>query len=257
MRLNDPDFSAAINVQANPLVRPGLLVLPGWDDDGKQQYDDLKGTLARSGWLCRRADLPDASWPAARRDSVTREDSLVQAREDLLALASGGAEQRVDSLAALGFSYGGYMAALLVSSTPIDWLVLRSPALYPDDDWLTPKADLDKRTLDAYRHRQHAPASNRALASCSRFKGEVLLIDSSEDRVIPSEVIDSYAAAFSNARSLTRHTLAGADHELSRAEWRKDYHALAVSWLTARQRHSAASRPNQRVPAAAPSSMHR
>lgn len=213
-------------------LRPGLLVMPGWDDDGKRQYDDLKAELAQDAWLARRADLPDARWPAERRDSVTRGDNLQQVLADFDALS---AVADPHAIAALGFSYGGYMAALLSAERPVHWLILRSPALYPDEHWTSPKAELDKHALDVYRRQLHGAQDNRALGSCARFRGHVLLIESEHDEVIPRQVIDSYAVALGQARSLTRHVLRGADHPLSAQSSRDAYHALVVDWLVERQ----------------------
>lgn len=210
---------------------PGLLVLPGWDDDSPQQFHALQSFLAPRGWVCRRADLPDAAWPRDQRERATREDSLTQTLHDWDALLR---TTGTGSGAALGFSYGGYMAALLAGRRTLDWIVLRSPALYPDEGWDTPKAELDRQELDAYRRQKHAAVSNLALASCASFRGDVLLVESEFDETVPTMVMDNYVDAFSGARTLTRHVLRGADHELSRAAWREEYHELVCDWLVRR-----------------------
>ncbi len=209
---------------------PALLVLPGWDDDGRQQFDMLTAAPGLRGWICHRANIPDACWPADARSRVSRSDSFTQVLEDYMGLAAvrGVARSR---MALLGFSFGGYMAALLTAAKPVQWLALRSPALYPDADWDVPKEALDKRALDDYRTRVLTPAQNRALEACSRFRGDVLLVDSECDQVIAAPVITSYERAFGRARSLTRLTLAGADHQLSQPQWQKRYHAEVAQWL--------------------------
>lgn len=211
-----------------------LLVLPGWDDDGKPQFDALNASLSDRGWRCRRAHLPDASWPAAERAAQTRDDGLRSALkdyDDLVASTPGPPA----AVALLGFSYGGYMATLLAGARPVDWLVLRSPAIYPDADWAVPKEELDKRALDDYRHRPLGPGDNDALRCCAAFRGHVLLVDSGCDAIIPAALIQSYAQAFDQARSLTRHTLPGADHALSEPASQTAYHARVVAWLAQRQ----------------------
>lgn len=210
-----------------------LLALPGWDDHGRQQFDALDASLQPSGWICRRANIPDADWPAEARARETREDSLARVLEDYMNLVAvrGVARSR---LALLGFSYGAYMACFLAAAKPARLLVLRCPALYPDDDWTVPKEELDKRELGAYRARVHGPAQNKALDCCARFEGEVLLIDSECDQVIAPTVIASYERSFVHARSLTRLTLEGADHQLSEPRWQQQYHAAVVDWLAAR-----------------------
>jgi dienelactone hydrolase len=211
----------------------GLLVMPGWRDDGERQYEDIKAQLQPSGWVCRRARIPDASWAPRDRATVTRASALQQLVDDYMDLtAVKGVSRR--RIALLGFSFGAYMATFLVSSKPAELLVLRSPALYPDQDWMTPKEELDKAQLEAYRSKVRAPSENRSLRCCSEFVGDVLLIDSSEDEVIPPTVIASYERAFERARSLTRYTLVDADHELSQPAWRREYHNVALEWLEAR-----------------------
>lgn len=207
-----------------------LLALPGWDDDGSQQFTALSALLAPRSWVCRRARIPDASWPAQRRAAVSRSDSLHAVLEDYMDLAAvrGVARSR---LGLLGFSYGGYMASLLAAAKPVRFLALRSPALYPDAGWDLPKEALDKPTLRAYRSQLLAPSQNRSLRSCAGFRGDVLLVDAQEDEVIPHQVIASYARAFGSARSLTRYTLAGADHQLSAPAAQREYHDMLVAWL--------------------------
>lgn len=215
----------------SPTPSPGLLVLPGWNDDGRQQYDALKADLQRDGWHCRRAFLPDSSWPPGQRHQISREDALRQTLDDWFALTSG---PQVGPVAVLGFSFGAYIGAYLAVARPVELLVLRSPALYPDEDWWVPKDELDKRDMAAYRRTVHGPAGNGALAACARFGGDVLLVDSECDQVIPPPVIRSYEAAFRQARSVTRHTLAGADHQLTDPAWQAAYRAVAAAWLRER-----------------------
>jgi dienelactone hydrolase len=219
---------SALPLSPLPEPSPGLLVLPGWDDDGQQQFTALQGALQPKGWTCRRANLPDSDWPATKREATSREDAMRQAMDDYYALSrslNGG------PAVVLGFSFGAYIGAYLAGARPVRGLVLRSPALYPDEDWATPKEDLDKRDLAEYRQRIHAPCENGALGSCARFEGDVLLVDSERDQVIPQPVISSYKAAFVRARSVTRYTLKEADHQLSDPRWQTAYRGVVLSWL--------------------------
>jgi hypothetical protein len=210
---------------------PGLLVLPGWDDDGQHQFDALRVRLEVHGWTCRRADLPDSSWPAARRAKFSRASALFQVLQGYSALESavqGG------PIAVAGFSFGAYMGAFLAVARPVRHLILRSPAIYADADWSEPKEALDRDVVARYREQHLAPSQNRALACCARYKGDVLLVESGNDQVMPPPVAASYAAAFSRVRSLSRQTLQGADHQLTERTWQESYVRLVVEWLTDR-----------------------
>lgn len=207
-----------------------LLVCPGWDDHGRPQFEKLRSDLAGLGWTCRRADLPDADWSEEARAGVVLHDGLAQLVRDHDALRAQAGMQDA-RMAVLGFSYGGYMAAQLTALRPVELLILRSPALYPDAVWHTKKVDIDEAALDAFRRQPHAPPENRALACCAAFRGDVLLIGSENDEVIPPEVIRSYRDAFSAARSLTTFTIPGADHPLTAEAWKAAYHCRVVDWL--------------------------
>ncbi|MBB1600827.1 hypothetical protein A9977_12340 [Variovorax sp. UMC13] len=207
------------------------MVLPGWDDDGQHQFDVLRVRLEGHGWICRRADLPDSSWPAARRAQVSRASALHQALQKFRAL-----ERAVHGgpISVAGFSFGAYVGAFLAVARPVRHLILRSPAIYADADWSAPKETLDRDVVARYREQHLAPSQNRALACCARFKSDVLLVESGNDQVMPLAVAASYAAAFTRARSLSRHTLPGADHQLTDPAWLESYGRLVVRWLSER-----------------------
>jgi dienelactone hydrolase len=179
---------------------------------------------------CLRAGIPDADTSGHERGTANRQDSLAQLLVDYAALIESAGNDPA-RLGVLGFSYGAYEAALLMGHRSPAWLALRSPALYPDAHWHMPKEDLHPQTLERYRRLRTGPGENRALACCAAYRGDVLLIESECDEVIPRTVIDNYADAFQHARSLTRRMLSGADHQLSDHRSRMGYHELVVAWL--------------------------
>lgn len=210
---------------------PAVLFVHGWG--GCQQHDLVRAReVAGLGCLCLTFDLRGHEANAAQRDSVTREQNL----QDLLAAYDWLVERRtVDprSIAVVGISYGGYLAAILSELRPVRWLALRSPALYMDPGWDVPKVQLNRNTdLFGYRRQRIAPSDNRALRACERFEGDVLLVEAEHDETVPHMVIENYTAAFGAATSLTTRKLAGADHGLSSKPMQKAYTNVLVTWLT-------------------------
>jgi len=136
------------------------------------------------------------------------------------------------AIGVVGASYGGYLAAILSSLRPVRWLALRVPALYKDEDWHSPKRRLDRDELAAYRRRPLDPDENRALRVCAAFEGDVLVVESEHDDIVPHPVIANYLAAFQKAHSLTHRVIAGADHALSEDSWQHAYTSLLVNWAT-------------------------
>ena len=101
-----------------------------------------------------------------------------------------------------------------------------------DGEWDTPKGQLSRSDLVAYRRSLVGPKDNRALAACADFAGDVLIVESEHDQIVPHPVVENYLGAFKRVKSVTYRVLSGADHALSKQEWRQTYGSLLVSWVT-------------------------
>jgi pimeloyl-ACP methyl ester carboxylesterase len=210
---------------------PGVLFVHGWGGS-QEQYLGRARQVAALGWVCLTFDLRGHARNENQREIVSRADNLrdLLAAYDLLARHRG-----VDpsALGVVGSSYGGYLGAILTSVRPVRWLGLRAPALYEDDGWGLPKRWLHHDTdLREYRRRAVHAEDNRALRACAAFRGDVLLVESEDDHVVPHAVAANYLAACTHVRSLTYRVIRGADHALSQQAWWHEYTAILVSWLT-------------------------
>ena len=210
---------------------PGVLFLHGWGGN-QAQYAQRAREIAALGCACLTVDMRGHAATASVRDSVTREDNLRDAFAAYDALANEGA---VDDgqIAVIGSSYGGYLATILTTLRPVKWLTLRAPAIYKDSDWNAPKLALKRaHGLDAYRRMPLGADDNRALSAAAAYTGDVLIVESEKDDVIPHEVVQNYRHAFARAHSLTYRVIAGADHGLTHPSCRQAYTTLLVNWIT-------------------------
>lgn len=210
---------------------PGVLFVHGWGGSQEQYLERARQAVAL-GCICLTFDLTGHGRTQDEQQNVTRETNL----QDLLAaydaLVAHPSIDR-DAVAVVGSSYGGYLATILTELRPVRWLGLRVPALYLDDGWNTPKRALHVgHDLVAYRKRIVASSDNRALRAAARFGGDVLLVESEHDKIVPHPAIASYLQAFLNAHSLTYRIIAGADHGLSDDTSQRAYTSLLVNWLT-------------------------
>jgi dienelactone hydrolase len=209
---------------------PGVLLVHGWGGS-QQQYQELTKSLASLRCVCLTFDMSGHEATKSRRETVTREDNLADlvAAYDFLA-----AHPLVDrtAIAVVGSSYGGYLAALLTGLRPVSWLALRAPAIYKDTEWRMPKQQLRReQALAQYRQQTLAVAENRALGACADFRGDVLLVESGRDRIVPRAVLLNYRRACVNALSLTFRTISQADHALSDPHSRSSYATILRRWL--------------------------
>lgn len=225
------DDSISGTMMSPTMAWPGVLFAHGWG--GSQEHDLARAReTAGLGCVCLTFDLRGHERTAHQREAVNRPQNLadmVAAYDYLVRQPSTDAS----SIAVIGISYGGYLAALLSQLRPVRWLALRSPALYKDDDWALPKRELH-RDPGLYQYRRSAVAwqDNLALRACASFAGDVLLVEAEHDEVVPGAVADCYAAAFLKARSLTRRKIEGADHGFHEKASQQTYTTVLIGWLT-------------------------
>lgn len=213
--------------------RPALLFVHGWGSSQRRSIGKAK-QLVTEGFVCLTFNLRGHARTVAQRDTVTRAQNLrdVIAAYDLLAAQSDVDAERIG---VVGGSYGGYLATLLTAERDVRGLALRAPALYKDGDFDRPKRQLNlDPDLPAYRRRRVEPADNVALAAAARFDGDVLIVESEHDTVIPHPVIANYLRAFRAAGSVQHEILADADHGLSQKGWRRTWGELLVRWVMTR-----------------------
>jgi dienelactone hydrolase len=209
---------------------PGLLFVHGWGGS-QQQYLARARAVGGLGCVCLTFDLRGHARTDEQRDRVSREDNL----RDLLAaydVLAGQPGVNPSAIGVVGSSYGAYLAAITTSRRPVRWLALRAPALYKDSGWELPKRQLhNDPDLAVYRRRSVRAKDNCALAACAAFRGDVLIVESEHDDIVPHPVIANYVAACAQARSLTSRLIEDADHALSEKSWQRAYTSFLVSWL--------------------------
>lgn len=209
---------------------PGILFVHGWGGSQQRDLARAKG-IAGLGCVCLTFDLRGHERTQIQQTYISREHSLADicAAYDHLA---GHPNIDPDAIAVIGSSYGGYLSTFLTGLRPVKWLALRVPALYWDDDWRLPKHQLDREKLALYRRQRLTPSDNRALAACTEFRGDVLIVESEHDDFVPHATIMNYRSAFENVHSMTHRILDGADHALSTDRCQEAYTSILTAWIS-------------------------
>ncbi|HLL13366.1 MAG TPA: alpha/beta fold hydrolase [Rubrivivax sp.] len=225
----DAEHIAGTFVSPGTLI-PGVLFVHGWGGS-QEQYLARAREVAALGCVCLTFDLRGHALTRPQFETVSREQNLA----DVLAAYDTLVQRpHVDpgAIAVVGSSYGGYLAAILTSLRRVKWLALRAPALYMESGWQRPKLMLHKeQDLSSYRGSLVSPDDNRALKACREFEGDMLLIQSECDTIIPKAVLSSYREAATSTTSLTMRCLSGADHGLTAESAQRAYSTVLVGWL--------------------------
>jgi uncharacterized protein len=215
---------------AGTAAGPAVLFVHGWGGS-QQQYLSRARAVAELGFICLTFDLRGHARNDEQRETVSRGDNL---RDLLAAYAALAGLPSVDpkAIGLVGSSYGAYLAAIMTAQRAVRWIALRAPALYNDAGWELPKRKLHEN-LDfaAYRRRAVPAEENLALRACAEFHGNVLIVESEMDDVVPHPVIANYLAACTGAQSVTYRIIEGADHSLSDASWQHTSTSFLLQWL--------------------------
>src|SRR5690606_21632766 len=99
---------------------PAVLFVHGWGGS-QEQYLARAREISALGCVCLTFDLRGHAGTLPQKDTVSRENSL---RDVLAAYDTLVSQRGVDpsSVAVVGSSYGGYLAAILTSMRPVKWL---------------------------------------------------------------------------------------------------------------------------------------
>ncbi|MBI4064900.1 prolyl oligopeptidase family serine peptidase, partial [Candidatus Gottesmanbacteria bacterium] len=137
-----------------------------------------------------------------------------------------------DRIHVVGASYGGYMASLLSTKRPIASLVLRAPALYPDEKFRTPTLHIVGSDIQIYRQQHLTYQKNKALSAIHAYGGKILLIECENDDDVPKPTTNNFARVIRDQKQLTRIVIPGADHTLSQPQWKQFFIDTSASWFS-------------------------
>jgi uncharacterized protein len=199
--------------------RPAILFVHGLHSDQRANRRRALAAAREFDAVCLTFDLGGHGRSEGDSERLAPADHLSDLRVAADALLQVGAvDQR--RLGVCGASYGAYLSALLVVERPVRRLLLRAPALYPDELLGAP--------LSQRRAFRQTVVSSQALRGLERFDGATLVVESEHDETIPPAVVAAYVAAAPDAR---HELLAGAPHALLAPAFNDRYLTLILEFF--------------------------
>lgn len=209
--------------------RPAALFFSGWNAGGGWTTNDLFAAhcARKFGIICLTVYLRGMGSPG-NIQVLTRADFLADAEAtyDYLAVQPG-----VDrtSISVVGESFGAYLGCVLSRRRLVRALALRVPTDFPAEGFSDrPQVEfVGSRSLD-WKSRSHHFAESPALCALHEFGGNVLLVASGRDKIVPMKTTENYVAAMREAGRLEFCIMSGAGHALLNPFHQRKY----LKWLT-------------------------
>jgi len=184
-------------------------------------------TLADLGYTCLTYDLRGHNDSEGTLADFSRADFLADA-----VVAYDFLRQKVGDnvkIGVIGGSFGSYMAVLLTELRPVACLSLRVPASYPDEGFTAPKLRIPSVKTWEWRNQPLDP-NNKAFHALHNFKGEVQIIESENDELVPHQAVQNYADSVPDKSKLQYTVMRGAPHTLTAEKHKEEYVELLTNW---------------------------
>ena len=193
---------------------PGVLIMHGWK--GSQiSHASVARKLADVGFASMTFDFRGHGESEGDLKTLSRKNFLNDAiaAYETLSQIDGIDRKEINAIAG---SFGAYIAAILSEQKAFHSLAFRVPADYPDAGFETPGIPTsDEAAITAWRSAPRSSDNTEALRGIHQFKGDLLIIESGADTVVPHGTIQSYTDAAPDPAKLSRILMEGAPHSLS------------------------------------------
>lgn len=225
---NGQQIHAKLFVPSTNAKKLTLLFLHGWTGRPNEAAAEV---MAQQGYYSLTISMRGHGESDGDIQTVTSKDSL----DDALA-AYDFLVKRIPKgtqIAAVGNSYGSYIAVLLSEQRELAALSLRVPAAYPDNLENLPKwrRGHEDPVINEWRKKPTNVAENRGLTLLHKFPGAIQIIEAEKDEVVPSQTVKNYVNAIADAKLLEYKLMKGWAHSLGGNDvWNKEFQTVLLSW---------------------------
>lgn len=206
---------------------PGVILVHGMRSSNKG-YIPIAQELARNGIVGLAINLRGHGSSQGDFDKLTVNDGLSDALNAYDFLLSQGVDPT--RVGFCGASLGSAIGVLLSKRREIKSMVLRAPATYTEElmETVYPNIMLEEvRIFPKMTELEKTPPYE----AISNFKGNLLVVASGEDEVIPPQISNGYITAAKQAKIKELLTIKDATHALINPEWRVEFIIDLMRWF--------------------------
>lgn len=210
---------------------PAILFTHGWTSE-KQRSFQYAEALTKLGFIIMLFDMRGHGVSEGNINIHTPKEFLsdcIAAYDYLLSLENVDKE----NISLVGSSFGGYLSVILTSKRKVKNLVLRVPADYQNETFKKPKMGNVGENLKVFKWRliPMQPHKTFALEALHNFSGQILIIESEKDDIVPHQIIQNYINAVQNKSKSTHIVMNGAPHSIREGPFRDKVTRILVDWF--------------------------
>lgn len=211
---------------------PTILFVHGWTSVKERSYQYAEA-LSKLGFICFLFDMRGHGQSEGDIKTFTIKEFLddVLAAYDYLTNVKGVDK---DNISAIGSSFGGYLISLLSEKRNVKNLSMRVPADYPNEEFNQLKFKVsgsNNPQIVSWRSKIRKPSETYALQALHNFKGNVQIIESEKDTVVPHQTIANYINAITDRIKLTHVVINDAPHSIKEGVFRDKVEQVLISWF--------------------------
>jgi|SRR6185369_9624665 len=209
-----------------------ILFIHGWASS-EQPYLVRAKALTKLGYICLTFSMRGSGKSEGDIKQQTRQDFLSDcvAAYDFLVKQKGVDK---DAISIVGASFGAYLGALVSKERPVKNLAFRVPANYLDETFTDPQFHFSGDNSFTHLHplfKALAAEQTIALKALSNFSGNVLVIESENDEIIPHQIIQNYLNSVKDKNKLTYIVMKDTGHNLKDEKKQTEYIKILEEWF--------------------------
>jgi uncharacterized protein len=211
---------------------PAILFIHGWTSARNRSFQYAE-KLADLGYISFLFDMRGHGESGGNLTETSSKEFLDDciAAYDFIANVKGVDPEQIS---VIGSSFGSYLASILTSKRNVRQLALRVPADYPNDVFnLSKMKTSGKDNPDIFTWRKQIKSSKEtfALEAMSHYQGNVLILESGNDNLIPHETILNYINAIPDKTKVTHIIIEGAPHSIKDGPFKDEIEKNLLNWF--------------------------
>jgi len=210
---------------------PAILFVHGWTSEKKRSFQYAEA-LIKLGFIVMVFDMRGHGISEGNINIATPKEFLKDciAAYDYFSSIKGVDKENISIISS---SFGSYLSSMLTSKRKIKNLVLRVPADYSNDTFEKPKMGNAGENPNVFKWRLIPKKYNEtfALQALHDYDGNIIIIESEKDTIVPHPIIQNYIDAVKDKSKLTHIVMKGAPHSIKPGPFKEEVTRILVRWF--------------------------